>query len=77
MASKVIPINELTKFGVIKDTPTVGLAPNVFTDARNMRFRDMAAWKMKGDVALYADLNPTFSVNNGSRTKGEIKFITY
>ena len=77
MASKVIPINNLTQFGVVKDTPTVGLAPNVFTDAKNIRFRDMAAWKMKGDVALYANLNPTFSVNNGSRTKGEIKFITY
>ena len=42
MASKVIPITNLTQFGVVKDTPTVGLAPNVFTDARNIRFRDMA-----------------------------------
>ena len=77
MASKVMPITNLTQFGVVKDTPTVGLAPNVFTNAKNIRFRDMAAWKMKGDAALYPDLNPTFSVNNGSRTKGEIKFITY
>ena len=74
MASKVIPINELTKFGVIKDTPTVGLAPNVFTDARNMRFRDMAAWKMKGDVALTADL--TIPMPGGS-TAGNILFITW
>ena len=74
MASKVIPINELTKFGVIKDTPTVGLAPNVFTDARNMRFRDMAAWKMKGDVALTADL--TIPMPGGS-TAGNILFIAW
>tara|TARA_A100001035_G_scaffold95419_2_gene74874 strand:- start:3289 stop:5397 length:2109 start_codon:yes stop_codon:yes gene_type:complete len=74
MASKVIPINELTKFGVVKDTPTVGLAPNVFTDARNMRFRDMAAWKMKGDVALTADL--TIPMPGGS-TAGNILFITW
>ena len=74
MASKVIPINELTKFGVVKDVPTVGLAPNVFTDARNMRFRDMAAWKMKGDVALTADL--TIPMPGGS-TAGNILFITW
>ena len=74
MASKVIPINNLPQFGVVKDTPTVGLAPNVFTDARNMRFRDMAAWKMKGDVALTADL--TIPMPGGS-TAGNILFITW
>ena len=74
MASKVIPINNLPQFGVVKDTPTVGLAPNVFTDARNMRFRDMAAWKMKGDVALTADL--TIPMPGGS-TAGDILFITW
>ena len=75
MASKVIPINELTKFGVIKDTPTVGLAPNVFTDARNMRFRDMAAWKMKGDVALTADI-PS-NIMPSPHVAGQIVFITW
>ena len=74
MASKVIPINNLPQFGVVKDTPTVGLATNVFTDARNMRFRDMAAWKMKGDVALTADL--TIPMPGGS-TAGNILFITW
>lgn len=74
MASKVIPITNLTQFGVVKDTPTVGLAPNVFTDARNIRFRDMAAHKMKGDVALSADL--TIPMPGGS-TAGDILFITW
>ena len=74
MASKVIPINDLTKFGVVKDTPTVGLAPNVFTDARNIRFRDMAAHKMKGDVAISPDL--TIPMPGGS-TAGDIIFITW
>ena len=74
MASKVIPINNLPQFGVVKDTPTVGLAPNVFTDARNMRFRDMAAWKMKGDVAVSPDL--TIPMPGGS-TAGDIIFITW
>ena len=78
MASKVIPITNLTQFGVVKDTPTVGLAPNVFTDARNMRFRDMAAHKMKGDVALSPDLTiPMPSGASHTYTAGQIIFITW
>ena len=78
MASKVIPITNLTQFGVVKDTPTVGLAPNVFTDARNIRFRDMAAHKMKGDVALSADLTiPMPSGASHTYTAGQIVFITW
>ena len=61
MASKVVPITNLPQFGVVKDTPTVGLAPNVFTDVRNMRFRDMAAWKMKGEIALLKCYNGSSS----------------
>ena len=75
MASKVIPINDLTKFGVVKDVPTVGLAANVFTDARNMRFRDMAAWKMKGDIALTADI-PS-NIMPPPHVAGQIVFITW
>ncbi len=74
MPSKIIPITNLPEFGVVKDPPTVGLAPNVFTDVRNMRFRDMAAWKMKGEVALTADLNPTMPSNYSA---GEIIYITW
>ena len=77
MASKIVPITNLPQFGVIKDTPTVGLAPNVFTDVRNMRFRDMAAWKMKGEIALTADLNATMAAAPGSTTAGEIVFVTW
>tara|TARA_R100001086_G_scaffold250068_1_gene193188 strand:+ start:9495 stop:11681 length:2187 start_codon:yes stop_codon:yes gene_type:complete len=81
MANKVVPINNLPQFGVVKDTPTVGLAPNVFTDARNIRFRDMAAHKMKGDVALTPDLNPSMPTTGGGAshtyTAGQIVFITW
>ena len=77
MASKVIPVINLQEFGVVKDTPTVGLASNIFTDAKNMRFRDMAAWKMKGDVALIENLNPSMSAAPGSTTAGEIVFVTW
>jgi len=74
MASKVIPVTNLPEFGVVKDPPTVGLAPNIFTDARNIRFRDMAAWKMRGDTALFADLNPTMPTNYSA---GKIVFVTW
>jgi len=81
MPSKIIPITNLPEFGVVKDPPTVGLAPNLFTDAKNIRFRDMAAWKMKGDTALTADLNPTMPTTGGGAshtyTAGEIVFITW
>ena len=78
MAEKVIAIENLTQLGVIKDTPTVGLAPNAFTDLKNVRIRDNAVWKMKGEIDLYT-LAP--SIPNGaggaSRTAGEIVYITY
>jgi len=78
MPSKIIPINNLPEFGIVKDPPRVGLASNVFTDARNMRFRDMAAWKMKGEKALTADLDPTMpTVSGNQHTAGEIVFITW
>ena len=63
MAEKIIPVNNLIEFGVIKDMPTVGLAPNTFTDTRNIRLRDGAVWKMKGDTALANSLNPTMPTN--------------
>ena len=78
MASKIIPITNLPEFGVVKDPPTVGLAPNIFTDAKNIRFRDMAAWKIKGETDLFSgNLNPTFTHDNSNCTKGKVKFVTY
>jgi len=78
MAEKVISIDNLTQIGVVKDTPTVGLAPNTFTDLRNVRLRDNAVFKIKGEADIAnGNLNPTFTVENGSSTKGLIKFVTH
>jgi len=78
MPSKIIPITNLPEFGVVKDPPTVGLAPNIFTDAKNIRFRDMAVWKMKGETDLFSgNLDPTFTHDNSNCTKGKVKFVTY
>ena len=73
MAEKVISIDNLTQLGVIKDTPTVGLAPNAFTDVRNVRLRDNAVFKMKGEIDLYT-LSPSMP---SSRTAGELLYITF
>ena len=37
MPSKIIPINNLPQFGVVKDPPTVGLAPNIFTKCKEYK----------------------------------------
>ena len=73
MAEKVVAIENLTQLGVIKDTPTVGLAPNAFTDVRNVRLRDNAVFKMKGEIDLYT-LSPTMP---SSRTAGKLLYITF
>jgi len=73
MAEKVVAIENLTQLGVIKDTPTVGLAPNAFTDVRNVRLRDNAVFKMKGEIDLDT-LSPTMP---SGRTAGKVLFITH
>ena len=57
MPDQIIPIRELDKAGIILDTPAVSLPPNVFTDARNVRFKDGAVRKMEGEVDIFPDLS--------------------
>jgi hypothetical protein len=52
MASQVIPINDIASAGVVIDMPAVSLAQNMFTDCLNVRFRDGAVRKMKGEEAI-------------------------
>jgi len=75
MAENIVPINELSSLGVVKDTPTVGLAPNAFTGVNNVRFRDNAVWKMKGEEVLTADLNCGTAPSSGSF--GKILYIAW
>jgi len=75
MAENIVPINELSMVGLVKDTPNVGLAPNAFTDMSNVRLRDNAVWKMKGEEILTADLNCGTAPSSGSW--GKIVYITW
>lgn len=50
--AEVISVTEVAKMGVIKDTSPVALAPNIFTDVKNVRFKDNAIRKMEGELLL-------------------------
>ena len=48
MPNQVIPITNLSEFGLVEDTPNVSLPPNAFSDLNNVRLRDGAVRKMPG-----------------------------
>ena len=50
MPTQVLPITDLAKAGVVMDTPSVSLPPNVFSDVSNIRFRDGAIRKLEGEI---------------------------
>ena len=52
MAEETISVTDIASQGVIIDTPPVALAPNVFTDVRNVRFKDGAVRKISGELLL-------------------------
>lgn len=56
MANQVLPINQLDQAGVIYDTPSAALAPNAFSDALNVRFKNGAVNKMKGEVNIFPSI---------------------
>ena len=55
MPSQIIPVTDIASAGVIMDTPSVSLPPNVFSDVSNIRFHNGAAMKMPGE-AVFATL---------------------
>ena len=52
MPTQVLPIPDLAKLGVVIDTPSVSLPPNVFSQVRNVRFHDGSIRKMSGEDAI-------------------------
>ncbi len=47
-----LTIADIASKGVVKDTPPVSLASNIFTDVRNVRFKDGAIRKIEGELLL-------------------------
>ena len=52
MAEETVSVTDIASKGVVIDTPPVALEPNVFTDVRNVRFKDGAVRKMSGELLL-------------------------
>jgi len=52
MAEEIISVTDIASQGVVIDTPPVALSPNVFTDVRNVRFKDGAVRKISGELLL-------------------------
>ena len=74
MAEQVITITDLASQGVVLDTPPVSLAPNVFTSARNVRFKDGAIRKMTGELLLN---NVVSDLVHANEAFGKIRYLAY
>jgi len=72
MAEEIISVTNIADLGVVKDTPPIALGPNVFTDVKNIRFRDKAVAKMSGEVLLN---NITSDLTASGETFGKVRFI--
>ena len=57
MPTQVLPITDLAKAGLIMDLPSVSLPPNVFSDCRNVGFRDGAIRKLEGEQEIFLSFN--------------------
>ena len=53
---QLIPINDLGKVGIVRDTPPYQLPPNVWSDGNNVRFLDNGVKKCAGYEEVFATL---------------------
>lgn len=63
MADEDISVVDLASQGVVIDTPPVALSANVFTDVRNVRFKDGAVRKIEGELLLNTIVEDLAPVN--------------
>ena len=55
----IIPIRDLGQAGINRDTAAVLLAPNTFSDGRNVRFHNNSVRKIEGHVQILPNLTDT------------------
>jgi len=72
MAEDTISVVDIASKGVVIDTPPVALAPNVFTDVKNIRFKDGAIRKVTGEILLN---NITSDLTAPGEEFGEIRYF--
>ena len=58
----LVPVENLGQVGVVQDLPAHNLPPNVWTDARGVRFYDNSVWKAFGqtDVLGTPSIDPSY-----------------
>jgi len=69
-APHVIPVSNVGAVGVVQDVPEHELPLNVWTAAKNIRFKDGAAGKFPGHAETYA--SPLFAPYGCSRLRQEV-----
>ena len=77
MPDQTIPIKDIARAGVVLDTPPVSLPPNIFTDVRNVRFRDGAIRKMQGEVLLNNITEDLATDIPAGFSLGEAKYVAF
>lgn len=70
MADQVVPVIGLDTIGMVKDTPSLAIPPNAFSDALNVRFKDGQVSKAHGEVNVL----PTLI---GDPIVGSIIYVAY
>jgi len=80
MANQIVSVDQMDQVGVILDAPASALAPNSFSDARNVRFTDSAVRKIEGEVTLNsipADTNLDTIYGSSGNTLGDARYLAY
>ena len=72
MAEEIISVVDVASQGVVKDTPPVALAENVFSDVRNVRFKDGAIRKITGELLLN---DITSDITTPGETFGQTRYF--
>ena len=68
----IINVTDVASKGVVIDTPPIALAPNIFTDVRNVRFKDGAIKKMTGELLLN---NITSDLVGSGEAFGKVRYL--
>ena len=72
MAEEVISVTDIASAGVVVDTPPIALGANVFTDVRNVRFKDGAVRKITGELLLN---DITSDITTSGETFGQTRYF--
>lgn len=75
MSRQIVPINGLHTVGLIKDTPSLALPGNGYSDVKNVRFTNGSVQKMTGEVELISAA--TLSTFNGNVGIGEVVYVAW